>query len=155
MTEAKLESLSTEVKRLYTSQQSKISKLDYDLKELINHQYFGLEFDAKEIEIKRLKAQLKQIYDVERKHGGPFDPSLNLFAPYYSYSSKPNYSKVFKHPIIFKPPSSKPSFSRNKSGVSKSSFKIEEFPLQNLKDLDEKFPSQNMASTTTSHHSYS
>lgn len=49
------------MQQIYQDLQSRISQLDADLKVMLSQRYYGPEFDQKEREIRRLKAELDQI----------------------------------------------------------------------------------------------
>ncbi|KAH9724605.1 hypothetical protein KPL70_007548 [Citrus sinensis] len=59
--ETKVDSITLQMQQIYQNLQSQISQLDADLRVMLSQRYYGLEFDQKEREIRRLKAELDQI----------------------------------------------------------------------------------------------
>ncbi|KAH9752192.1 hypothetical protein KPL71_014608 [Citrus sinensis] len=59
--ETKVDSITAQMQQIYQNLQSRISQLDSELQAMLAHRYSGPEFDQKEREIRRLKAELAQI----------------------------------------------------------------------------------------------
>ncbi|KAH9769395.1 hypothetical protein KPL71_011984 [Citrus sinensis] len=59
--ETKVDSIAAQMQQIYQNLQSRISQLDSELRAMLAHRYSGPEFDQKEREIRRLKAELAQI----------------------------------------------------------------------------------------------
>ncbi|KAH9769491.1 hypothetical protein KPL71_012021 [Citrus sinensis] len=59
--ETKVDSITAQMQQIYQNLQSIISQLDSELRAMLAHRYSGPEFDQKEREIRRLKAELAQI----------------------------------------------------------------------------------------------
>ncbi|KAH9769411.1 hypothetical protein KPL71_011986 [Citrus sinensis] len=59
--ETKVDSITAQMQQIYQNLQSRISQLDSELRAMLAHRYSGPEFDQKEREIRRLKAELAQI----------------------------------------------------------------------------------------------
>ncbi|KAH9792731.1 hypothetical protein KPL71_004253 [Citrus sinensis] len=57
----KVDSITLQMQQIYQDLQSIISQLDADLRVMLSQRYYGPEFDQKEREIRRLKAELDQI----------------------------------------------------------------------------------------------
>ncbi|KAH9716750.1 hypothetical protein KPL71_021566 [Citrus sinensis] len=64
-TETKVDSISSRLDQMYIHLQDRISELDTDLRRMINNHIWGPEFNKKEAEIRKLKAELSRI-DVEK-----------------------------------------------------------------------------------------
>ena len=84
--------------------QNRISELDVDLRTMINNCIWGLEFNKKEAEIRKLKAKLARI-DADKDQPSlftktqsiPIPPSLfETYQPFYNPSKPPmDYNKFF------------------------------------------------------------
>jgi len=59
--ETKVDSIATQMQQIHQNLQSRIGQLDSELRAMLAHRYDGPEFDQKEREIRRLKAELAQI----------------------------------------------------------------------------------------------
>ncbi|KAH9680007.1 hypothetical protein KPL71_026370 [Citrus sinensis] len=59
--ESKMDSITSQMQQIYQNLQSRISQLDSELRTMLSHRYIGPEFDQKEKEIRKLKAELEQI----------------------------------------------------------------------------------------------
>ncbi|KAH9668365.1 hypothetical protein KPL70_021385 [Citrus sinensis] len=64
-TETKVDSISNRLDQMYLHLQDRISELDADLRRMINNHIWGPEFNKKEAEIRKLKAELSRI-DAEK-----------------------------------------------------------------------------------------
>ncbi|KAH9668449.1 hypothetical protein KPL70_021422 [Citrus sinensis] len=60
-TETKVDSISNHLDQMYLHLQDRISELDADLRRMINNHIWGLEFNKKVAEIRKLKAELSRI----------------------------------------------------------------------------------------------
>ncbi|KAH9801309.1 hypothetical protein KPL71_000978 [Citrus sinensis] len=56
-----VDSISAQMQQIHQNLQSRIAQLDYELQAMLAQRYYGPEFDQKEREIRRLKAELDQI----------------------------------------------------------------------------------------------
>ena len=56
-----MDSITSQMQQIYQNLQSKISQLDSELTTMLSHRYYGAEFDLKEKEIRKLKAELEEI----------------------------------------------------------------------------------------------
>ena len=103
-TETKVDSLNAQLEHIYLNLQNRISELDVDLITMINNRIWGLEFNKKESEIRKLKAELARI-DADKEQPPLFTktqslpipvPLFDTYQPFYN-SSKPsmNYNKFF------------------------------------------------------------
>ncbi|KAH9705786.1 hypothetical protein KPL70_012003 [Citrus sinensis] len=59
--ETKVDSISAQMQQIHQNLQSRITQLDSELRAMLAQRYYGPEFDQKEREIRRLKAELDQI----------------------------------------------------------------------------------------------
>ncbi|XP_073220669.1 uncharacterized protein [Cicer arietinum] len=133
-----LKFLSQKMQKHYRTLKAQVSKLDHDLRRMLEERTFGQEFDQKEREIRMLQGQLKEIDDFlraskkeEYKHVE--DPFFNPpnFPSYFSRpnrpsplyptyaSSPPDYAKYI--PTTYRPKSArteKASTSRSKEKIT-------------------------------------
>ena len=90
---------------MYLHLQDRISELDADLRRMINNHLWGPEFNKKEAEIRKLKAELSRI-DVEKVRPSLFTqpqptpvspPIFDTYAPFYTPSrpQQPVYNQFF------------------------------------------------------------
>ena len=79
---------------MYIHLQDRISELDTDLRRMINNHIWGPEVNKKEVEIRKLKAELARI-DTEKAHPSLFTqtqttpvppPMFETYAPFYTPS---------------------------------------------------------------------
>ena len=75
--ETKVDSISAQLQQIHQNLQSRIAQLDSELRTMLAQRYHGPEFDQKEREIRRLKAELVQIET--DKQNLPFLPPRLLF----------------------------------------------------------------------------
>ena len=54
--ETKVDSITSQLQQIHQNLQSRITQLDSELRAMLAQRYYGLEFDQKEKEIRRLKA---------------------------------------------------------------------------------------------------
>ncbi|KAH9680140.1 hypothetical protein KPL71_026434 [Citrus sinensis] len=82
--ETKVDSITAQMQQIYQNLQSRISQLDSELRAMLAHRYSGPEFDQKEREIRRLKAELAQI-ESERQRPTLFttSPPIPSIGPTY------------------------------------------------------------------------
>ncbi|KAH9686096.1 hypothetical protein KPL70_014224 [Citrus sinensis] len=105
----KIDKVATQVSKTETkvdsiSAQNRISKLDTNLRTMINNHIWGPEFNKKEAEIRKLKAELARI-DAEREQPSIFTkteslpipaPFFDTYQPFYHLSKPPmDYNKFF------------------------------------------------------------
>ncbi|KAH9686199.1 hypothetical protein KPL70_014281 [Citrus sinensis] len=113
-------------------QLDRISKLEVDLRRMINNHIWGPEFTRKEAEIRKLKAELTRI-DAEKTRPSLFTqtqtptvppPIFETYAPFYTPSrpQQPVYNQFFGFSHLQPTPQPKPSSPRK----SKSKVKISE-----------------------------
>ena len=104
-TDKKIDSIAAQLEQMYTDLKNRVTQLDSELRKMIQQRYWGLEFDKKEAEIRRLQAKLSRI-DSEKQQPSLFSPtqplprhtSLNMYPPFHTLSlyEKPHdYSKTF------------------------------------------------------------
>ncbi|KAH9668370.1 hypothetical protein KPL70_021389 [Citrus sinensis] len=131
-TETKVDSISNRLDQMYLHLQDRISELDADLRRMINNHIWGPEFNKKEAEIKKLKAELSRI-DAEKARPSFFTqpqptpvspPIFETYAPFYTPSrpQQPVYNKFFGFSHLQPTPQpSSPKKSRSKIQSSDSS----------------------------------
>ncbi|KAL0278057.1 UNVERIFIED_CONTAM: polyprotein [Sesamum radiatum] len=104
-TESKVEGMENQLQKIYDNLVQRIQQLDRDLRFLIDQRDFGMEFNQKEAEIRRLKKELAQMEQDRYKVTKP----LPIYSPFTSQplfttqplfgesppSSPPDYSKYF------------------------------------------------------------
>ena len=103
-TETKVDSFSTQLDQIYQNLQNRISELDVDLRTMINNRIWGPEFNKKEAEIRKLKAELARI-DANKEQPSLFTktqslpitaPLFDIYQPFYNPSKPPmDYNKFF------------------------------------------------------------
>ncbi|KAH9716790.1 hypothetical protein KPL71_021574 [Citrus sinensis] len=104
-TETKVDSISNRLDQMYIHLQDRISELDTDLRRMINNHIWGPEFNKKEAEIRKLKAELTRI-DTEKTRPSFFtktrtpsvpSPIFETYAPFYTPSrpQQPIYNQFF------------------------------------------------------------
>ena len=96
-TETKVDSLNAQLEQIYLNLQSRISELYVDLRMMINNRLWGPEFNKKEAEIRKLKAELARI-DADKEQPPLFTKtqSLPIPAPLFdTYQPFYNPSKLF------------------------------------------------------------
>ncbi|KAH9704956.1 hypothetical protein KPL70_011680 [Citrus sinensis] len=119
--ETKVDSISAQMQQIHQNLQSRIAQLDYELRAMLAQRYYGPEFDQKEREIRRLKAELDQIESEKQRPtlfttsppipsiGPTYHPFASMLSPIRQYDP----SKLFgmthtlfrDHPL---PPPPKP-----------------------------------------------
>ena len=103
-TKTKVDSLNAQLEQIYLNLQSRISKLDVDLRTMINNRIWGPEFNKKEADIRKLKAELARI-DANKEQPSLFTktqslpiyaPLFDTYKPFYNPSKPPmDYNKFF------------------------------------------------------------
>ncbi|KAH9686179.1 hypothetical protein KPL70_014272 [Citrus sinensis] len=104
-TETKVDSISSRLDQMYIHLQDRISELDADLRRMINNHIWGPEFNIKEAEIRKLKAELSRI-DAEKTRPSLFTqsqpkpvspPFFETYSPFYTPSQpqQPVYNQFF------------------------------------------------------------
>ncbi|KAH9686106.1 hypothetical protein KPL70_014233 [Citrus sinensis] len=104
-TETKVDSISSRLDHMYIQLQDRISELDADLRRMINNHIWGPEFNKKEAEIRKLKAELSRI-DAEKTRPSLFTqsqptpvspPFFETYSPFYTPSrpQQPVYNQFF------------------------------------------------------------
>ena len=104
-TETKVDSISNRLDQMYIHLQDRISELDADLRRMINNHIWGPEFNKKEAEIIKLKAELIRI-DAEKTRHSLFTQTqtapvphliFETYAPFYTPSrpQQPVYNQFF------------------------------------------------------------
>ncbi|MED6141330.1 hypothetical protein PIB30_102288, partial [Stylosanthes scabra] len=105
-------SIQAQINELTERLSTQAYQLDHDLKTYIQSQYFGPEFQKKNQELIKIKAQLKQIEEEKARQTKPQALAIDLLSmyppPYPTYSpilSSPQYSppKTLDYEFIFKP----------------------------------------------------
>ncbi|KAH9780682.1 hypothetical protein KPL71_008170 [Citrus sinensis] len=101
--ETKVDSITAQMQQIYQNLQSRISQLDSKLRAMLAHRYSGPEFDQKEREIRRLKAELAQIESEKQRPtffttsppipsiGPTYHPFASMLSPIKQYDP----SKLF------------------------------------------------------------
>ncbi|KAH9799877.1 hypothetical protein KPL71_000485 [Citrus sinensis] len=90
--ETKVDSISAQMQQIHQNLQSRIGQLDSELRAMLAHRYNGPEFDQKEREIRRLKAELAQIESEKQRPtlftSSPLIPSIGpTYHPFASMLS--------------------------------------------------------------------
>ncbi|KAH9780730.1 hypothetical protein KPL71_008191 [Citrus sinensis] len=101
--ETKVDSITAQMQQIYQNLQSRISQLDSELRAMLAHHYSGPEFDQKEREIRRLKAELAQIESEKQRptlfttspHIPSIGPTYHPFASMLSPIKQYDPSKLF------------------------------------------------------------
>ena len=93
--ETKVDSITAQMQQIHQNLQSRITQLDYELRTMLAQCYYGPEFDQKEREIRRLKAELDQTESEQQRPTLFTTPLLSL----------PSTQLIIHFPICF-PPSS-------------------------------------------------
>ncbi|KAH9752716.1 hypothetical protein KPL71_014813 [Citrus sinensis] len=101
--ETKVDSITAQMQQIYQNLQSRISQLDSELRAMLAHRYSGPEFEQKEKEIRRLKAELAQIESEKQRPtlfttsplipsiGPTYHPFASMLSPIKQYDP----SKLF------------------------------------------------------------
>ncbi|KAH9705005.1 hypothetical protein KPL70_011698 [Citrus sinensis] len=101
--ETKVDSIYAQMQQIHQNLQSRITQLDSELRAMLGQRYYGPEFDQKEKEIRRLKAELDQIESEKQRPtlfttsppipsiGPPYHPFASMLSPIRQYDP----SKLF------------------------------------------------------------
>ncbi|KAH9801900.1 hypothetical protein KPL71_001197 [Citrus sinensis] len=101
--ETKVDSISAQMQQIHHNLQSRITQLDSELRVMLAQRYYGLEFDQKEREIRRLQAELAQIESEKQRPtlfttsppipsiGPTYHPFASMLSPIRQYDP----SKLF------------------------------------------------------------
>ncbi|KAH9705025.1 hypothetical protein KPL70_011712 [Citrus sinensis] len=128
-TETKVDSISSRLDQMYIHLQDRISELDVDLRRMINNHIWGPEFNKKEAEIRKLKAELSRI-DAEKTRPSlftqsqptpVFPPFFETYSPFYTPSrpQQPVYNQFFGFSHLQPTPQpSSPKKARSKVKIS-------------------------------------
>ncbi|KAH9724647.1 hypothetical protein KPL70_007562 [Citrus sinensis] len=128
-TETKIDSISSRLDQMYIHLQDRISELDADLRRMINNHIWGPEFNKKEAEIRKLKAELSWI-DAEKTRPSLFTQSqptpvsplfFETYSPFYTSSQpqQPVYTQFFSFSYLQPTPQpSSPKKERSKVKIS-------------------------------------
>ncbi|KAH9671248.1 hypothetical protein KPL70_017289 [Citrus sinensis] len=128
-TETKVDSISSRLDQMYIHLQDRISELDADLRQMINNHIWGPEFNKKEAEIRKLKAELSRI-DAEKTRPSLFTqsqptpvspPFFETYSPFYTPSrpQQPVYNQFFGFSHLQPTPQPTPQPSSPKKARSK------------------------------------
>ncbi|KAH9744240.1 hypothetical protein KPL70_003613 [Citrus sinensis] len=101
--ETKFDSITAQMQQIHQNLLSKITQLDSELRTMLAQRYSGLEFDKKEREIRRLKAELAQIESDKQRPTlfttsppiSSIDPTYHTFASILSLIRQYDPSKLF------------------------------------------------------------
>ena len=102
-TETKVDPITARLEQIYSNLQNRISKLDIDLRTMINNRIWGPEFNKKETEIRKLKAELA-IIDADKAQPSLFTKSQSIpipaplftsYQPFYTPSKQSTYYQFF------------------------------------------------------------
>ncbi|KAH9686122.1 hypothetical protein KPL70_014243 [Citrus sinensis] len=128
-TETKVDSISSRLDQMYIHLQDRISELDVDLRQMINNHIWGPEFNKKEAETRKLKAELSRI-DPEKTRPSLFTqsqptpvspPFFDTYSPFYTLSrpQQPVYNQFFGFSHLQPTPQpSSPKKARSKVKIS-------------------------------------
>ncbi|KAH9649352.1 hypothetical protein KPL70_025947 [Citrus sinensis] len=128
-TETKVDSISSRLDQMYIHLQDRISELDADLRRMINNHIWGPEFNKKEAEVRKLKAELSRI-DAEKTRPSFFTqsqptpvspPFFETYSPFYTPSrpQQPVYNQFFGFSHLQQTPQrSSPKLARSKVKIS-------------------------------------
>ncbi|KAH9734952.1 hypothetical protein KPL71_017573 [Citrus sinensis] len=84
--ETKVDSITAQMQKIHQNLHSRIGQLDSELRAMVAHRYNGPEFDQKEREIKRLKAELAQIeFEKQRPTLFTISPHIPSIGPTYHH----------------------------------------------------------------------
>ncbi|KAH9792680.1 hypothetical protein KPL71_004228 [Citrus sinensis] len=121
--ETKVDSITAQMQQIYQNLQSRISQLDSELRAMLAHRYSGPEFDQKEREIRRLKAELAQIESEKQRPtlfttsppipsiGPTYHPFASMLSPIKQYDPSKLFGMthtLFRDNPLPPPPKPKP-----------------------------------------------
>lgn len=103
-TSSKVDSIATQPEKIYADMERRVVQLDHDLRSMIQNHIWGPEFNQKEAEIRKLKAELARI-DAEKQQplltkspSLPLQPlTFSTYQPFYTPSTQKTteYAKHF------------------------------------------------------------
>ena len=79
-TETKVDIIHARLEQIYSNLQNRISKLDIDLRTMINNRIWGPKFNKKEAEIRKLKAELARI-NADKAQPSLFTKTQSILIP--------------------------------------------------------------------------
>ncbi|KAH9680154.1 hypothetical protein KPL71_026442 [Citrus sinensis] len=121
--ETKVDSIAAQMQQIHQNLQSRIGQLDSELRAMFAHRYNGPEFDQKEREIRRLKAELAQIESNKQKPtlftasppipsiGPTYHPFASMLSPIRQYDPSKLFGMthtLFRDNPLPTPPKPKP-----------------------------------------------
>ncbi|KAH9752122.1 hypothetical protein KPL71_014573 [Citrus sinensis] len=101
--ETKFDSITAQMQQIHQNLHSRIGQLDSELRAMLAHRYNGPEFDQKEREIRRSKAELAQI-ESEKQRPTFFTtspPILSIGPTYHPFASMLSYIKQYDPSKLF------------------------------------------------------
>ncbi|KAH9704963.1 hypothetical protein KPL70_011683 [Citrus sinensis] len=121
--ETKVDSISAQMQQIHQNLQSRIAQLDSELRTILAQRYYGPEFDQKEREIRRLKAELDQIESEKQRPtlfttsppipsiGPTYHPFVSMLSPIRQYDPSKLFGMthtLFRDNPLPPPPKPKP-----------------------------------------------
>ncbi|KAH9668412.1 hypothetical protein KPL70_021409 [Citrus sinensis] len=121
--ETKVDSIFAQMQQIHQNLQSRITQLDYELRAMLAQRYYGPEFDQKEREIRRLKAELDQIESEKQRPtlfttsppipsiGPTYHPFASMLSPIRQYDPSKLFGMthtLFRDNPLPPPPKPKP-----------------------------------------------
>ncbi|KAH9769372.1 hypothetical protein KPL71_011974 [Citrus sinensis] len=121
--ETKVDSITVQMQQIHQNLHSRIGQLDSELRAMLAHRYNGPEFDQKEREIRRLKAELAQIESEKQRPtlfttsppipsiGPTYHPFASMLSPIKQYDPSKLFGMthtLFRDNPLPPPPKSKP-----------------------------------------------
>ncbi|KAH9734659.1 hypothetical protein KPL71_017448 [Citrus sinensis] len=121
--ETKVDSITTQMQQIHQNLHSRIGQFDSELRAMLAHRYNGPEFDQKEREIRRLKAELAQIESEKQRPtlfttfphipsiGPTYHPFASMLSPIKHYDPSKLFGMthtLFKDNPLPPPPKPKP-----------------------------------------------
>ncbi|KAH9762889.1 hypothetical protein KPL70_000974 [Citrus sinensis] len=121
--ETQVDSISAQMQQIHQNLQSRIAQLDYELQAMLAQRYYGPEFDQKEREIRRLKAELDQIESEKQRPtifttsppipsiGPTYHPFASMLSPIRQYDPSKLFGMthtLFRDNPLPPPPKPKP-----------------------------------------------
>ena len=83
-TETKVDTITARLEQIYSNLQNIISKLDIDLRTMINNRIWGPELNKKEVEIRKLTAELARI-DADKAQFSFFTKTQSIYQHHSSH----------------------------------------------------------------------
>ncbi|KAH9801877.1 hypothetical protein KPL71_001189 [Citrus sinensis] len=121
--ETKVDSIFAQMQQIHQNLQSRITQLDSELRAMLAQRFYGQEFDQKEREIRRLKAELAQIESEKQRPtlfttsspipsiGPPYHPFFSMLSPIRQYDPSKLFGMthtLFRDNPLPPPPKPKP-----------------------------------------------